>query len=140
MEERKVYLFVETPFSFKKPKGMLLLPMAFSLIVNVVIIAFFWLKMPDYAALVTIAMVCAFALSVICIAVFRLSFVTVEDGCLVCRYCGLFPMRIPISADLKAETNAKQLQIRLDETVFLSIPDSDAARMLIRTAHIPMEA
>ena len=140
MEEQKVYLFVETPFSFKKPKGVLVLPMAFSLVVYVAIIALFWFKMPDHAPLVTVAMICAFAVSVICIAVFRLSFVTVEDGCLVCRYCGLFPMRICLSADLKAETNAKQLQIRLEETVLLSMPDSDAARMLMRTAHIPMEA
>ena len=138
--EEKVYLFVETPFSFKKPKGMLLLPMAFSLIMYVAIIALFWLQMPENAAVVTIAMACAFVLSILYIAVFRLSFVTVEDECLVCQYCGFIPRRIDIRDGMKAKITAKQLQVRAGTAVLLSIPDGDAARQLVRIAHIPVEA
>ena len=138
MEEQKVYLFVETPFSFRKPKGFLILPMMFSLVIYVIMIALFWRKMPDMAQLVTVPFGCAFLLSALLIAVFRLSWVAVEDGNLVCRYCGIFPRRICITPRLRGWVVGNQLQVVEGNAVRLRLPDSEAARQLLAFARIPM--
>ena len=138
MEEQKVYLFVETPFSFRKPKGFLILPMMFSLVIYAAMITLFWLKMPDNAMMLTVAFACASVFSAIWIAVFRLSYVTVEDGCLVCRYCGFIPRRICIGPQLQVKTAFDQLRVVAGSAVLLRLPDSDAARRLLASARIPV--
>ena len=137
MEEQKVYLFVETPFSLKKPKGFLLLPMMFSLVVYAVMIAVFWLKMPENAMPVTVALAGASVLSMLMIAVFRLSYVTLEDNCLVCKYGGVIPKRILISNRLRWKVIGGQLRVLSGSAVLLQMPDSDAARRLMIAARIP---
>ena len=139
MEEHKVYLLVETPFSLKKPKGFLILPMLFSLVVYIAMIALFWLKMPEKAQIVTVAFSCAFLLSSAAIAIFRLSYVTVEDRYLVCKYGGLLPKRILISNRLRWKIVGGQLRVLSGEAVLLQMPDSDAAKRLMSAARIPAD-
>ena len=137
MEEHKVYLFVETPFSFKKPKGFLILPMLFSLVVYIAMIALFWLKMPEKAQIITVVCSFAFLLSSVGIAIFRLSYVTLEDQYLVCKYGGLLPKRILISNRLRWKIVGGQLQVLGGDAVRLQMPDSNAAKRLMSAARIP---
>ena len=137
MEEQKVYLFVETPFSLKKPKGFLLLPMMFSLVVYAVMIAVFWLKMPENAVPVTVALAGASVLSMLMIAVFRLSYVTLEDNCMVCRYGGIIPKKVHLSSRLSWKVIGGQLRVFAGSALLLQMPDSDAARRLMTAARIP---
>jgi len=139
MEEQKVYLFVETPFSLKKPKGFLMLPMVFSLVVYAAIIAVFWLMMLENAMVVTVALAGAAVLSILMIAVFRLSYVTLEDRCLVCKYGGVIPKRIFISNRLSWKVIGGQMQLRAGVATMLQMPDSDAARRLMTAARIPAD-
>ena len=136
MEEQKVYLFVETPFSLKKPKGFLLLPMMFSLVVYAVMIAVFWLKMPENAMMVTVALAGVSVLSMLMIVAFRLSYVTLEDNCLVCRYGGIIPRKVHLSSHLRWKLMGGQLRVIVGSTVLLQMPDSDAARRLMTAARI----
>ena len=139
MEVQKVYLFVETPFSFAKPKGRLVLPMTLSLVIYIALSVVYWLKMPENAVRMTAVCGFAFVLSVICIAVFRLSYVIAEDGCLVCRYGGLIPKKIIITNRIRYQVFAGQLKVKSGAAVLLQIPDSDAAKRLMAAARIPQE-
>ena len=139
MEEQKVYLFVETPFSFAKPKGRMLLPMTLSLLIYAALVAMSWFKKPEDAVLLTAVFGCVFVLNVICIVVFRLSYVTAEDGCLVCSYGGLIPKKIFITNRIRYQVFAGQLKVKSGAAVLLQIPDSDAAKRLMAAARIPQE-
>lgn len=139
MEEQKVYLFVETPFSLKKPKGFLVIPMLLSLVIYAAMIAVFRLKMPECAMIITVAMSGTAALTALMTAVFRLSYVTLEDRYLVCRYGGLIPKRILISNRLRWKVIGGQLRILAGGATMLQMPDSDAAKRLMSAARIPAD-
>ena len=139
MEENKVYLFVETPFSLQGQKGRQLLIMLLAFVVDLGVIAFYWLTLPEYAMLVTAVMACLFLMNACLIAVFRLSYVTVEEEYLVCRYGGFIPKRIRLSSRLRGKVIAGQLRVLSGGAMLLSMPDSDAARRLLAVARIPME-
>ena len=137
MEEQKVYLFVETPFSLKKPKGFLVIPMLLSLVIYAAMIAVFRQKMPEIATIITVALSGVAALSALMTVVFRLSYVTLEDRYLVCRYGGLIPKRIPVSNRLRWKVIGGQLRILAGGATMLQMPDSDSARGLMAAARIP---
>ena len=88
---------------------------------------------------VTVALAGVSVLSMLMIAVFRLSYVTLEDNCLVCRYGGLIPKKIFITNRIRYQVFAGQLKVKSGAAVLLQIPDSDAAKRLMAAARIPQE-
>ena len=110
--------------------------MTSSLVIYAAMIAVFWLKLPENAMMITVALGCASVLGAIMIAAFRLSYVTLDDEYLLCRYCGIFPKKLRLDTHLRWKVMGGQLHILTGKAELLKMPDSDAARQLMTAARI----
>ena len=130
MEEQKVYLFVETPFSLKKPLTRRMFLMYLGLLPAWAFCAVVMYRTdPGRLPIVLMAMLFSVVLGGMFVAIYLRSYVILEDQYLVCRYGGLIPKRILISSG--------GMRVLSGSAVLLQMPDSDAARRLMTAARIP---
>ncbi len=140
MEEQKVYLFVETPFSLKKPLTRRMFLMYLGLLPAWAFCAVVMYRTdPGRLPIVLMAMLFSVVLGGFFTAIYLRSYVTVEDKYLACKYGGLLPKRILISNRLRWKTVGGQLRVLSGDAVLLQMPDSDAAKRLMSAARIPAD-
>ena len=138
MEEQKVYLFVETPFSLKKPLTRRMFLMYLGLLPAWAFCAVVMYRTdPGRLPIVLMAMLFSVVLGGMFVAIYLRSYVILEDQYLVCRYGGLIPKRILISSRLCWKAIGGGMRVLSGSAVLLQMPDSDAARRLMTAARIP---
>ena len=141
MERRKVYLRIQTPRSMKDPTARTMAMMiVFYAVAMLAVTVMVNVEGLDFAGTFTLV---AAAWMVVGLVPFTLmifnSYACVKDEDLVCNSIGLFDKRYPRSALDKAVRVGSKLRIYSGRKAIVTMPDSEAARELVRSLHIPTE-
>ncbi len=139
MENLKVYLYMETPFSLKNRRTALLVFTLVALIIGFVFAVTVLYGIGDYETANLVALV--FGLWTVCLFVpatlfLVFSHVTLDDGVLVCKYAGFIARRIPGDSVDRVSREQGRVVLYSKGQQVLSLLDCAEARKLLELAHI----
>lgn len=147
MENEKVFLRIETPFSLKNKntrKLALLMGAMPILMIAMLVMLYTSNATQELAQRMTIAVALWFVFGAVpCVRIVFCAYAMAVDGDLVVDQLGFLPKRYPRQALQKAvRTMYKgymRIEIYADGKAVVSMPDNAAARSLVRNLRIPAE-
>ncbi len=139
MEKRKAYLFVETPFSLKNRRTLLFVLMLLALLASTVFAIAVMCSIGDYDTARQMALFLGLWIVCLCVPAnlfILLSYITVDDGILVCKYAGLITRRIPRESIDRVSMEQGKIMLYSKRTQVLTVLDCNEARKVLELAHI----
>ena len=143
MENEKVFLRIETPFSLTNPNTRSFALMVVGTPIMMVGMLFFLYNSPnnlELAQRMTIFCALWFIMGEIpCALLLFNSYAVIREEELVVNAIGFFEKRYPREVLQKAVKSGSRIEIYSGGKAVASMPDSDAARTLVRNLRIPAD-
>ena len=143
MNSEKVFLRIETPFSFRNPKTRQMAS-RMGLVIAAFPLLLLWLyngtpENRELAARMTPFFVlwAVFGVVPVLLMTFN-SYAMVVDGELVCNHLGFLKKRYPRETLSKAVRKGQHIEIYADTKMVVALPDSDAAKHLMEELRLPL--